>query len=120
MTERTKVKCPECGKEKTSRGTETFRHCGTTHSIEQNIVSDNSSDTLDPEAALGNEDAPNQSQDSQNTSNNNSNPEDSEDSEQEQEQEEHEYNCSNCGEGFDRKLLKCPNCSKRFNWDAVA
>jgi len=119
MTERKKVKCPECGKEKTSRGTETFRCCGSTHSIENNRVTESSDNTLDPEAALGTEETSNQSQDIQNTSNNNSKPDSSSEQEQEQEQEDSEYNCSNCGAGFDRKLLKCPSCSKRFNWDAV-
>ena len=120
MAERKTVKCPECGKEKTSRGTESFRCCGTTHSIDKHTVSDDSGNRLDPQDALGKEEPSEPSQDNQNNSNNNSNPKDKEEQEQEPEQEEHDYTCQGCGHGFDRKLLKCPSCGKRFNWDAVA
>lgn len=110
MTERKKVKCPECGEVKTSRGSDTFRHCGTTHKIDENLAKDNSSDKLDPQGALGVEEEEEPEAE----------PEEEEESEAEPEEEEHEYNCSDCGQGFDRKLLKCPKCGKRFDWSAVA
>jgi len=111
MATRNKVQCPECGETKISRGAEYFRHCGSKHKISENFADESKQgepERADPDEIL----EPEQKVQEQMTQQQQS------DSEPEQEQE-HEYNCGNCGNGFDRKLLQCSECGKKFNWGAM-
>ena len=119
MPDRTKVRCPECGEEKISRGEKNFRCCGTTHKIAENKVEEQQSEKLDPQAALGNETDNMTEQNNETEEDDSTKEQNSQEEQQEEQQEEHDYNCGNCGYGLDRKLLKCPECGKRFNWGAA-
>lgn len=109
MANRQKVKCPKCGEVKTTRGTENFMHCGSQHKISDHkyVEDDAGVEEADPEDLLDTEQEEQvQEQQQQQES-------------EGQDQEDYEYTCGQCGHGFDRQLLRCPDCGKRFNWGAV-
>jgi len=114
MATRNKVKCPECGETKISRGAEFFRHCGSKHKISENFADDSKQgepERADPDQVL----EPEQEVQEQMTQE----QEQQESTGEPDQEQEHDYSCGNCGNGFDRKLLQCSDCGKKFNWGAM-